>query len=301
MALANVIKETTEKITEANTFRTILIQVDKSKKVRIRLADSSTACDVRSKLISTCINQSSTFHFLDNKGYHVLQSDEQSISINEFIFSTDDGDTVHLISEKSLLKKPRQRIAEILIYSVTFIMIVYFIRHYHKTIIRDYLCPFVGKSNLALAHTLNCPIEINEQDTREYLKNKIIIHSKGEESFVTKDKDVEKVESSNTVQHFGTTMYDDWVKNEENYKADYEWYNNMKSSSGNCQQNFEEKVSHSNKLIKDTPESIDEYVQSELHDWPEKIKNKIKMRNQLDGSANDDEDGLNYEINGKIR
>ncbi|CAF4841268.1 unnamed protein product, partial [Rotaria magnacalcarata] len=25
------------------------------------------------------------------------------------------------------------------------------------------------------------------------------------------------------------------------------------------------------------------------------------MRNQLDGSANDDEDGLNYEINGKIR
>ncbi|CAF3410253.1 unnamed protein product [Rotaria socialis] len=281
MAPANVIEEKAENITEANTFRTILIQVDKSKEARIRLTDSSTAWDVRAKLISMRIKQSSMSNFLDNKGYRVLQSDEQSISISELIFSTDDGDTIHLISEKSLLKKFLQRIAEILIYSVTIIMIVYFIYHYRKTIMRDYLCPYLDKSNRALAHTLNCSIEINEQDTREYLKNKIIIHSKGEESFVTKDKDAEKLESSNTVQHYETTMYDEWIKNEENYKADYEWYNNMKSSSGNCQQSFEEKVSHSNKLIKDTPESIDEYVQSEFYDWPEKIKGKIKIKKSI--------------------
>ena len=96
-------------------------------------------------------------------------------------------------------------------------------------------------------------------------------------------------------------MYDDWLQNEAIYNKDYEWYNTAKSTNGNCQGVFEERASHSTKLIFDTPEAIDEFVKSEMQDWPSRIKDKIKLETQLEGLLDENDDGFSLQINGKIQ
>ncbi len=62
------------------------------------------------------------------------------------------------------------------------------------------------------------------------------------------------------------SIYDDWIKNETIYKADYDWYNGMLSTWGHCPGHFDEKVMNSDNIIRDTPESIQEFIHDEFQD-----------------------------------
>ena len=53
-------------------------------------------------------------------------------------------------------------------------------------------------------------------------------------------------------------MYMDWIK------ADYEWFSSIKSGEDYCHGYFAEKVAHSNSFIRDTPQSIEPFIQNGL-------------------------------------
>jgi hypothetical protein len=58
---------------------------------------------------------------------------------------------------------------------------------------------------------------------------------------------------------------------------------------------------HSNKLIKDTSESIKTFTVTTFRDWPEKVRTVINIENDLEGAVDIDDSPSSLAINGKMQ
>ncbi|UJR06853.1 hypothetical protein I4U23_011142 [Adineta vaga] len=74
----------------------------------------------------------------------------------------------------------------------------------------------------------------------------------------------------------------------------------MGSTDGSCDGNFNERVIFSMKRILNTPSSIESFTKTTFENWPQALKSRIDIENQLDGIENED-GGVTESINnGKI-
>jgi hypothetical protein len=132
------------------------------------------------------------------------------------------------------------------------------------------------------------------------LTDKIINDTNGTEVLFSTGKELKKVKSTGNNRHF-MEMYNEWVENRKKYQDDYEWYNNMKATNGgHCPGQFNEKLAHSEKLIRDTPESIQEFSKTAFKNWPQHLSEKINIQNELEGFESDNGGGFDLDTNGKI-
>jgi hypothetical protein len=74
----------------------------------------------------------------------------------------------------------------------------------------------------------------------------------------------------------------------------------MLSTWGHCPGHFDEKVMNSDNIIRDTPESIQEFTHDEFQDWPQKMRVRLNIQNRLKSAVNDDGDEFGLNSIGKI-
>ncbi len=136
-------------------------------------------------------------------------------------------------------------------------------------------------------------------NTNDYLTGQIENKTDGAEVLISTKRGVEKVEANN-YNHDYAVIIDDWIQNRNIYQKDYQWYNNMKSTSGKCAGHFNEKVEHSNNIIDDTSESIKDFIASDFQDWPQDLLVKINLKKRQ-SAVDIHQDDFDFKTNGKIR
>ena len=282
----------------------IYVEIDGEKVARVESALTDTAADLRNILLAQDIQQTVDAQFLDAKQYPLSLQSEKTIKISDLIaVSTSDANVVQLATRRCpatvVPQLPSRMTFSRVMVTATILGLIYFISSNGdaKTMLRKQVCPWLNESESSIVlNFLNCSIGRNVSN---YLEGQIREVDHGQEIFVNTGSDMEKVDLSAHALN-SITMYDDWVKNEATYKADYEWYTNMKSDLGHCAGHFSERIVHSNKLINDNSDSIKKFTDSAFEDWPQKLRKKINIENELEGAIDDDADDVGLATNDKI-
>ena len=290
----------------------ISIQVNGEKTARIQCTLSKTVEELRKILSCEEIPLPKNARFLDAQGYPVSLSDEKLRQVNELIILNNDDNIIHLRVTGSSTNIDGQRsnknIVRKVVIVLTILGLIYYIsdKNNRQSLVNDQLCPlFIKLNSSQLMDQFKCSANENgdESDTyintKTYLEDQIKEKSDGTEVLVKTKKGLKRVESKVYDENY-MGMINDWVKNRDAYRKDYEWYNSMSSTNGNCAGKFNERVVFSAKRIKNTSSSIESFTAATFESWPQALKSRIDIENQLDGIDNEDGGDTDYGKNGKI-
>lgn len=290
----------------------ILIQVNGEKTARIQCTLSKTVAELRKILSCEKIPLPKNAEFLDAQGYPVSLSVEELLQINVLIIPNNDDNIIHLRVIKTSTNVDDQRsnkkFVRVLVIILTILGSIYYVsdENNRRLLVNNQLCPlFIKLNSPKLMYQFECSANENgdESDTyintKTYLGDQIKEKSDGTEVLVNTKKGLKKVETK-VYNEYYMGMINDWVRNRDAYKKDYEWYNTMRSTSGNCAGKFDERVIFSAKRIKNTSSSIELFTTNAFESWPQALISRIDIENQLDGIDNEDGGGTEFENNGKI-
>ena len=280
---------------------TFFIQIDGKETARVKILQSKTAADLRAILLLRNIELPPDAHFVDVNNCSVPVISETLVSIRELVTSTNYGDIIKLKTKicSATIERPKKTIIARIMPVIVFLLFrcVILTGSDFEEMVKKRV------SALWMLDELSPPNDIPRRHTYQrtsvYLKEKITHVDNGMEVLMGREAEIAQGPTAD-INYQHVTMYSDWLTHKAEYKKDYDWYTNMKASHGHCAGSFNERVMHSNVMIKDTPDAIRKFSKSEFHDWPQKMKMKIDLENTLKAIRDDDGDDLTLITDGKI-